>query len=322
MIPRILKNNKPQTKEVQISERPKQILPLDYPQYSNLIEEYISGYCISQILYILCSLKIPDVIGSEQLTLNNICERIYIDVNKKALYRILNAAKAYDILEIIKQGEIYLYILTGIGSVLQTGTAENRKVLHFVQPDLWDASSFLEMYVRNEIETPPFDYTTQHSTSEIVDLFLSYIETVEHSIDINSLLYYVCDNQTTIQCGASGILLEKIRFRFPNIITKFISQHEKQSNHFSTISELEKCDTFICMGVFSQHNDNAANILVQKCYNFVDTLLIIDIVLNPPEYQTSDIDKNAGMIFLKHHVSTITELSNMIDTSNKSWHNF
>ena len=175
------------TKKIEISNTPKPISPLNYPQYSKIIDTYVNGYCISQVIYILCSLKIPDIIGSEELTIDDICNRLCITVNKQALFRLLTVSKTYDLVYITKQHGNYIFKLTEMGAILQTGTSDNRKVLHYIQPDIWDAWSFLEMYIREEIETPPFDYVTKSGSSDIVDLFLNYIKTVESTIDIHCL---------------------------------------------------------------------------------------------------------------------------------------
>lgn len=287
------------TRKIEISNTPKPISPLNYPQYSKIMDAYVNGYCISQIIYVLCSLKIPDIIGSEELTIDDICNRLCLTVNKQALFRLLTASKTYDIVDITKQHGNLIFKLTDMGAILQTGTSDNRKVLHYVQPDIWDAWSFLEMYIREEIETPPFDYVTKSGGSDIVDLFLDYMKTVESTIDINCFATYIKEDSKVIQCGASGIIIDKLFENYPSIKPKFISKTGENAN-IPIITCLEECNTFICIGVLSQHEDHSAFEMIEKCFDMVDTLLIIDIILEPTEY-VDNTNKNA-------HISDILKM--------------
>ncbi len=281
---------------VEVSKTPKEILPLAYPDLSSKLEQIIDTHAICQTLYVITSLRIPDVIGNEFLTVYEIARRIKLSLRVLELERLLNACTCYGYILQKYNNDHYEYSLTEAGAILQSKFVDSSKLLHFIQPDLWDCWSCLEMYIRNEINTTPYEYIKGDTgqNSNIVRMYQNYINTIEDKIDVNQIIEEldIKKDVKIIQCGGCAILLNKIcsvLSENKNVKALFISKHLTQEiKEVHTINELEKCDVFICYGILSQHDDNGAQFLIERSHSKVNSMLILIEMILPDANQDTD----------------------------------
>ena len=293
---------------VEVSKTPKEISPLSYPDLSSKLEQIIDTHAICQTLYVITSLRIPDVIGGEFLTVYEISRRIKLSLRVLELERLLNACTCYGYIIRKYDDDFCEYSLTEAGAILQSNFVDSSKLLHFIQPDLWDCWSCLEMYIRNEISTTPYEYIKGDTgqNSNIVRMYQNYINTIEDKIDVNQIIGELSIGKDTkiIQCGGCAILLNKIRSMLPeNALTLFISKHLTQEiEEMRTINELETCDVFICYGILSQHDDNGAQFLIERSHSKVNsTLILIELIL-------PDANKDADLLVHFKYTSDIMKM--------------
>lgn len=118
--------------------------------------ELSSMHFTSQALHSFVTLGIPDIIGSNQMSLDEICFQISSKANRDALLRTLKLLVSAEILchdEL--EGEDY-FELTNTGALLQTKVTDQPSlasgVLHWMEKPLWNAWLSLPDYIQGSTE--------------------------------------------------------------------------------------------------------------------------------------------------------------------------
>ncbi len=119
------------------------------------------AHFVSQALYAVVKLGVPDIIGSQMLTAAKIAAEIPGAPNVEMLGRSLRmlAASTGLFVEADQQGEVG-FALSKAGALLQTGIEGQPSmacgVLHWLEKPMWDAWAKLPAYIAGETADVPF----------------------------------------------------------------------------------------------------------------------------------------------------------------------
>ena len=105
-----------------------------------------SEHFFSQCLYTVVSLGVPDVIGAGTLSFREIVDSLGCSVNEDLLLRQMRAVASKGVLlESAGENGEFMYSLTPVGKLCQTGTAPHGMpsmacgVEHWIGSDMWSA---------------------------------------------------------------------------------------------------------------------------------------------------------------------------------------
>lgn len=130
---------------------PKMIDPKDIPAVFPEVMRFATGYFAGQAVYSLLRLRIPDVLGSETMTVPELVKRLSAagdsKVQEETLERVMRyVAAATPFLEMSPvDDDTAAYSLTSAGSLLQSGVPKQPYlgclVEHFYEPGMWNSWS-------------------------------------------------------------------------------------------------------------------------------------------------------------------------------------
>lgn len=211
--------------------------------------ELSAAYFTSQALSAFVKLGIADVIGDENLSLEQICTKLGTNVNKDALQRTLRLLESAGILEYSEgncESEWGFFSLSNTGALLQT-QVENQPsmacgVLHWTEEPLWNAWMRLpehimgkrngEHYDDNASANNPdpfsrfngissdcyYNAETQPESLQYANDFVRFISNAEVDSMVSSWDWSQYANKTILDIGGyDGRVLKAIASKFSNV---------------------------------------------------------------------------------------------------------
>ena len=252
------------------------------------------AHFVSQALYTCVHLYIPDILGDNTMTVQEICHAMDCQPNKEALLRTLRLLVAVGILqECVDEDETTCkFGLSSTGALLQTSHNSSMAsfVSHWTEPSMWKAWSFLPDYVAGNVTCSPFqaangisliDYYKEHSQSaqhrNNVARFVSSgeIPAILSGYDWNAL-----ENKTIVDIGGGyGDMMSALSQNFPSMrcicldLPNVISQAKRLEGSVNlvpgdmfNISSIPSCHVILMKHVLCDWNDEDAVQILQNCH--------------------------------------------------------
>ena len=225
-----------------------QLLP-GAPEATNRMYGIIVGYWASQIAGVLARLQIPDRLAAQARTAEQLAQEL--DLDRDALFRLLRAASAIDILDRDSDGA---FALTQLGATLRADVPGSLRGLAatLTAPCHWLPWGRLEDAIRTGSSQASealaghfFEYLAQHPAelSQFADameeLSSQISDEVAGSVDLS-------DARTVVDVGGgSGTLLAAVLARHPDVHGTILERPEMAAAARAMIADRglqERCD--------------------------------------------------------------------------------
>ncbi len=191
------------------------------------------AHFVSQALYAVVKLGVPDIIGSQTLTAAKIAAEIPGAPNVEMLGRSLRmlAASTGLFVEADQKGEVG-FALSKAGALLQTGIEGQPSmacgVLHWLEKPMWDAWAKLPAYIAGETADVPFaaanggpifDYYGAHPESaKPFNEFMTFFSAGEIPIVTEMFDWSPYDGKKVVDVGGSyGPVMAALKAKRPSI---------------------------------------------------------------------------------------------------------
>jgi hypothetical protein len=281
-----------------------------------------SAHFVSQALYTAIKLDIPDILGEQRMSTDQIAIRLGEKCNKSALLRILRLlSTAYIIKEETRDeiDDVVQFSLTKLGRRFQRGTAENTSmascIQHWMERPLWNAWQELPDYILGQggDDESPFsmanggrssdDWYNEHDQPQSLthaNSFVRFIHTREIDAVVNGLDWTIFRNKTLVDVGGHyGTLVSAIAEREPMIdcfcldLPDVISKAPKKDNisfipgNVFVGATIPSCDVILMKHFLDRcmWNDKDTIQILMNCHRALNpngTLIIAEAVL--PSY--------------------------------------
>lgn len=193
------------------------------------------AHFVSQTLYAMVKLGVPDVIGADSLTATEIAEKMPGKPNIEMLgrgLRLLSAATGLFAESASSSGEA-AYSLSKTGALLQTGVEGQPSmacgILHWLEKPFWNAWAELPAYIAGEGPVPyvaangkpVFDFYAENPDSAApFNEFMSFFSFSEIPIVTEMFDWSSYDGKTVVDVGGSyGPVMTALKAKYPSINT-------------------------------------------------------------------------------------------------------
>jgi SAM-dependent methyltransferase len=195
-----------------------------------------SQHFASQALHAALRLQIPDIMGDQKMSLNDIAEKIGDMTNKDALLRTLRLLTTIQVVHEHNQSDGILFSLTSLGKHFRRDSATSTSlascICHWMERPLWNSWLKLPEYISGEMESgSPFAMANDGISSDYwynekdhpqslacANDFVRLIHTHEIDAVVNGLDWTMFQNKSLVDVGGHfGNLVAAIANREPSI---------------------------------------------------------------------------------------------------------
>lgn len=299
-----------------LSTKPMKLSPDEVKANVPIVLSFGLQHFMSQVLYSIVKLKVPDVLGDETLTAAEIKQRLGNDaVREELLCRSLKflAVSTGLFMETTKDDD-FAYSLTSSGALLQTGVDGQPSlacsILHNLEPAAWKSwgafSAFLEgeskdsPYVSAN-EMNPFElFATNPESAAAFNEYMSIVSAPEIPAIVGEYDWSPFEDKTVVDVGGNyGPVMAALKQKFPNIRTisfdlpEVIDAIEEAppgvelvSGNFFEVGSIPKADGAIFMKhILHDWSDKDCVRILHSCSAALESdakIIIADAVLPDP----------------------------------------
>ena len=229
-------NMRPASPFTALSAKPMKLSPEEMQANVPILLGLGQQHFMSQVLYSIVKLKIPDAIGEETLTAAEIKARLGNDnVREELLSRSLRflAASTGLFTETAKNDD-FAFGLTASGALLQTGVAGQPSlacsILHNLEPPMWKSWGAFSTYLEGKSTENPYVtangmgifkmFETNPESGEVFNEFMSIVSSQEIQIIVNDFEWSPFEGKTVVDVGGNyGPVMAAVKAKYPKIRT-------------------------------------------------------------------------------------------------------
>ena len=219
-----------------LTAKPMKLSPEEINANLPLVIGLGQQHFMSQVLYGVVKLKVPDVLGADTLTAAEIKDRLGNDnIRQELLTRSLRyLAASTGIFTETAKGDDFAFSLTASGALLQTTVKGQPSlacgILHNLEPPFWKAWGALPDYLEGKSKENPFVtangmgvfevFETSPESGKAFNDYMSVVSAPEIPTIVNEFDWTPYEGKTVVDVGGNyGPVMAAVKERYPAIRT-------------------------------------------------------------------------------------------------------